>query len=210
MQQLLPDLWETDVEHPAPGLTTHAYLLVRREGNVLFYNSNQASAWPVVERLGGIAWQLLSHEDEVGPSLLTIRERFGAKLGIHEAEQEAVAAICPPDRLFNQREQLMTGIEVIPTPGHTPGSCCFLVTGHNGLGYLFTGDTLYRAKHGVWRAGMIDGHSDRTLLRQSLQTLQSLSPDVVISSAFTGDAGHQHLQGDDWQRLLTNALQTLG
>ena len=42
MHAILPDLWETEVEHPAPGLTTHAYLLVRPQGNILFYNTSRA------------------------------------------------------------------------------------------------------------------------------------------------------------------------
>lgn len=29
MKQIQPDLWETEVESPFPGLTTHAYLLTR-------------------------------------------------------------------------------------------------------------------------------------------------------------------------------------
>ena len=36
MRQIQTDLWETDVDSPFPGLTTHAYLLTRDDGNVLF------------------------------------------------------------------------------------------------------------------------------------------------------------------------------
>lgn len=209
MQTILPDLWETETEHPAPGLTTHAYLLTRAQGNILFYNTSRPSAWPVIEKLGGICWQLLSHEDEVGSSLQTIRARFGAKLGIHELESEAAARFSAPDLLFREPGQLFDDVQIIPTPGHTPGSTCFLVTGHQGLRYLFTGDTLYRAKHGTWRAGMIDGHSNRKQLLNSLQLLSTLSPDVVISSAFTGDTGHQQLAGNDWERLIDGAIANL-
>ncbi|MFD1216993.1 MBL fold metallo-hydrolase [Microbulbifer celer] len=210
MQAVMPDLWETETEHPAPGLTTHAYLLTRPQGNILFYNTSCPSAWPVIEELGGITWQLLSHEDEVGSSLETIRQRFGAKLGIHEAEREAAARFREPDLLFSEPGPLFDGVQIIPTPGHTPGSTCFQVIGQQGLCYLFTGDTLYRGKHGVWRAGMIDGHSNRSQLRSSLQLLRTLSPDVVISSAFTGEAGYQQLAGNDWQVLVDTALDKLG
>lgn len=209
MQAILPDLWETETEHPAPGLTTHAYLFTRPQGNVLFYNTSSPSAWPVIEKLGGIAWQLLSHEDEVASSLLTIHKRFGAKLGIHEAEHEAAARFRPPELLFSGSSPVLEGVQIFPTPGHTAGSTCFQVIGQQGRRYLFTGDTLYRAKHGVWRAGMIEGHSNRLQLRSSLQFLRTLSPDVVISSAFTGDAGYQHLTGDEWQTLVDGALQQL-
>lgn len=206
MQQILPDLWETEVENPAPGLTTHAYLLTRPQGNILFYNTSRDSAWPVIQELGGIAWQLLSHQDEVGQPLQTIRERFGAKLGIHELEREAAAKFCEPDLLFGESAQPVDGVDIIHTPGHTPGSTCFQVTGQDGLVYLFTGDTLYRAEGGVWRAGMIDGYSNGPQLRSSLEKLRTLSPDVVISSAFSGDAGYQRLKDNEWQQLLDDAL----
>lgn len=39
-----------------------------------------------------------------------------------------------------------TSIEVIQTPGHTPGSCCFLVDG-----VLFSGDTLFPGGPGATR-----------------------------------------------------------
>jgi len=210
MKQLLPDLWETEVERPAPGLTTHAYLLVRPQGNILFYNTSRATAWPPIEELGGVAWQLLSHQDEVGSSLRIIRERFGAQLGIHEDEREAAVQFCEPNLLFSESGSLLDGVDIIPTPGHTPGSTCFLVTGKGGLRYLFTGDTLYRVKHGVWRAGMIEGYSNRSQLRDSLRQLKTQSPDVVISSAFVGNAGHQRLTGNDWQQLVDDALAELG
>lgn len=45
------------------------------------------------------------------------------------------------DRLLTDGEAIRLGatsIRVLHTPGHTPGSCCFLIDGH-----LFTGDTLF-------------------------------------------------------------------
>ncbi|WP_275097198.1 MBL fold metallo-hydrolase [Sedimenticola hydrogenitrophicus] len=82
----------------------------------------------------------------MGESLKAIRQRFGTKLGGHVREQEEFARICAPDILFDQREVQLGNIEVIPTPGHTPGSTCFLVHSAQGQRYLFTGDTLY-----TWR-----------------------------------------------------------
>lgn len=211
MQAILPDLWETDVERPAPGLTTHAYLLTRPQGNILFYNTSHDSAWPAIEKLGGVRWQLLSHQDEVGQSLQTVHQRFGARLGIHEQERQQAAQFREADLLFSESGEIIEGVNVIYTPGHTPGSVCFQVKGDQGLSYLFTGDTLYRAKGGHWRPGMIEGFSDRAQLQGSLQLLRSLSPDVVISSAFGGDSGYQRLSSRrQWQALLDSALSALG
>src|SRR5690625_1660889 len=127
MKQLQPDLWQTEVERPFPGLTTHAYLLARNEGNVLFYNTSHPHEFERIAELGGISHQLLSHRDEVGESLNAIAARFGSKLGIHELEEADVARVRQANLLFTRRERILGNIEVIPVPGHSPGSTSFLV-----------------------------------------------------------------------------------
>lgn len=52
-------------------------------------------------------------------------------------------------------------LEVLSTPGHTPGSVCFRVTTPDEGGVLFTGDTLF-----IGSCGRVSGHS--MLLRQEL------------------------------------------
>jgi hydroxyacylglutathione hydrolase len=63
-------------------------------------------------------------------------------------------------------------IEVLHTPGHTPGSACFLVEGN-----LFTGDTLF-----VGAAGRTDltGASLDTLIESIKDKLLSLPKDTVV------------------------------
>lgn len=65
MKQLFEDLWETGVESPFPGLTTHAYLLGRDTGNVLFYNTSQQAdikqmgnwvVWPGIFSVIAMNW----------------------------------------------------------------------------------------------------------------------------------------------------------
>ncbi|AGA33349.1 Zn-dependent hydrolase, glyoxylase [Thioalkalivibrio nitratireducens DSM 14787] len=191
MKQIQPDLWETEVECPVPGLTTHAYLLIRDDGNVLFYNTGHQHEIDRMAELGGVAYQFLSHRDELGDTLRLIRERFGARLGGHVLEQSEFARVCAPDILFDKREMYLGDIEVIPTPGHTPGSTCFLVRSAQGKRYLFTGDTLYLSGEGVWEAGFISGYSDRETLVESLRLLQKMEPDSVLSSALAGSSGFQ-------------------
>ncbi|MEO9587961.1 MULTISPECIES: hypothetical protein [Marinobacter] len=55
MRQIQTDVWETDVESPFPGLTTHAYLLTRDDGNVLFYNTGHHHEIDRMAELGGVA-----------------------------------------------------------------------------------------------------------------------------------------------------------
>jgi hydroxyacylglutathione hydrolase len=210
MRPIQPDLHETAVENPLPGLTTHAYLLLRDGGNVLFYNTGLEGELDRMAELGGVAYQLLSHEDEVGPSLRTIRARFGAKLGGHVAEREAFAQHVAPDILFDGRQTLLEHIEVIPTPGHTPGSTCFLVASPTtGLRYLFTGDTLFRDREGGWTAGFIRGHSDGPQLVDTLGLLEALDPDLVVGSAFGGDAGFERIPSGRWPVIVASARRRL-
>ena len=63
------------------------------------------------------------------------------------------------DRLITDDEQINLGaasIKVLHTPGHTPGSCCFLVDGN-----LFTGDTLFVGDAG--RTDLKGGSLDRLI-----------------------------------------------
>lgn len=209
MQQIQPDLWETELEPVLPGLMTHAYLLTRNDGNVLFYTTGHRHEIERMADLGGVARQYLSHRDEVGDSLPIIRERYGAQLGGHVREREDFARVLAPDILFDQRETHLGNIEVIPTPGHSPGSTCFLVDSPTGKRYLFTGDTLYLGNDGAWRAGLIRGISDPEALATSLVLLRDLRPDVVIASAAPAGSGYQEMAPGDWPAHIDLALARL-
>ncbi|HEX5515641.1 MAG TPA: MBL fold metallo-hydrolase [Gammaproteobacteria bacterium] len=210
MRQIQPDLWETEQEHVLPGLMTHAYLLVRDDGNVLFYATGHRHEIERMAELGGVSRQYLSHRDEVGASLAIIRQRFGAQLGGHVRERDDFARVCAPDILFDQRERHLGNIEVIPTPGHSPGSTCFLVHSPFGKRYLFTGDTLFLGDDGSWKPGLLPGLSDRDALAASLALLRELRPHVVIASAAPAGTGYQEMAPDDWPAHVDRALSRLG
>jgi glyoxylase-like metal-dependent hydrolase (beta-lactamase superfamily II)/ferredoxin len=86
------------------------------------------------ERMGGIAYIFLTHEDDIGDAP-RYAGRFGASRIIHRADADA-----QPDA-----EWVVDGLEpvaaapgftLIPVPGHTDGSMALHVEGR----YLFTGD----------------------------------------------------------------------
>lgn len=64
-------------------------------------------------------------------------------------------------------------IEVIETPGHTPGSLCFY---EKYSGCLFTGDTLF--KGAVGRTDL--SYSSRERLEQSINIIEQLPNDTLI------------------------------
>jgi glyoxylase-like metal-dependent hydrolase (beta-lactamase superfamily II) len=94
------------------------------------------------------------------------------------ARAEAEPGLSPPDpadMTFRDGDRLKVGsliIEVLHTPGHTPGSVCFRVADN-----LFTGDTLF-----VGDVGRTDlaGGSLETLLKSLETKIIGLPPETVV------------------------------
>ncbi|MGV0835756.1 MBL fold metallo-hydrolase [Mycolicibacterium thermoresistibile] len=209
MRQVLPTVWETRIDSPFPGLTTHAYLWTGGRRNALFYSVVTDADFDEIERLGGIADQYLSHQDEAGPMLARIAERFGSRLHAPDAESAEIGAHAAIDVALTERHVDDNGVEIIPTPGHTPGSICYLVPGPGGARYLFTGDTLFVGADNEWAAGYIASFSDAPSLAESLRLLAGLAPDVVISSAAPGEVGVHPVDRHRWPDHVGQALSKL-
>jgi glyoxylase-like metal-dependent hydrolase (beta-lactamase superfamily II) len=63
------------------------------------------------------------------------------KIPVAAHQLDAKRLTSPPDRLLTNEDQIAFGkitLKVLYTPGHTPGSLCFLLKN-----YLFSGDTLF-------------------------------------------------------------------
>jgi glyoxylase-like metal-dependent hydrolase (beta-lactamase superfamily II) len=181
--QIRTDLWETRTDSPFPGLTTHAYLWKANGHNALFYCPATDADFDAIDELGGVDDQYLSHQDEAGPMLSRIAETFGARLHAPAAELTTIGRHTHVDVPVSSRHLDTNGVEVIPTPGHTPGSTSYLVDGADGR-YLFTGDTMFVSADDRWSTFVIPGVGDSAALTTSLELLATLEPDVVISSAF--------------------------
>ena len=97
MVQLYDDLWQTKLEIPFGGVHTHAYLLKCPDGNVLIYNTSNKDDIHHIAELGGIKYQFLSHRDEAGKSLKSIKEKFNSALCCHIKEEPIIARTCPVD-----------------------------------------------------------------------------------------------------------------
>jgi hydroxyacylglutathione hydrolase len=209
MRPLRADLWEARLDTPYPGLTTHAYLWTGGpSGNVLFYGTATDSDFAAMTSLGGVAHQYLSHRDEAGPMLARVAEHFGSTLHAPVAELVDIGAHAHVDVPVASRHVDGNGVEVIPTPGHSPGSTCYLVPGVNGQRYLFTGDTILLAPDGTWVSGFLPSPSAAPTMRDSLATLAALEPDLVISSACPGDSA-VHVPGHRWASCVAQALARL-
>jgi len=96
----------------------------------------------VIRRLAGTRPKYIlmthNHMDHVG-ALTELKSRLNVALAAHSADAKELPV--KPERLLKDGDLLSVGelrIKVLHTPGHTPGSLCFL-TGN----YLISGDSLF-------------------------------------------------------------------
>ncbi len=127
------------------------------------------------------------HADHAGGNR-ELKERSGAKILVHREDAERLAnpsdfilqifqceASPPPDLLLEHGQILRFGeesLQVIHTPGHTPGGVCLYTPG-----YVVTGDTLF-----VGAVGRTDlpGGSYEQLIQSIRTRLLSLPKDTVV------------------------------
>jgi hydroxyacylglutathione hydrolase len=126
------------------------------------------------------------HADHVGGSMMgyriqgitTLLERVGVKIHVQSEEAEFVKKVTGVSdndlALHGSGDTVMVGdvpIQLLHTPGHTPGSQCFLVDGR-----LVSGDTLFL--DGCGRTDFPG--SDPSAMYDSLARLASLPDDTVL------------------------------
>jgi hydroxyacylglutathione hydrolase len=122
-----------------------------------------------------------------------VKEATGAPIRLHPADRPLYDALpeqasffglrasapLPPDAPLEDAETIGFGpytLTAIHTPGHTPGSTCFALSGDRPV--LFSGDTLFRRSIG--RTDLWGGDTDAILasIRQKLFTLPGHMPVV--------------------------------
>lgn len=126
------------------------------------------------------------HADHVGGSMMGFRlagiaellERVQVPIHVQKDEAEFVAkgtGVGPGDLASHEPGDVVTvgaiRIELLHTPGHTPGSQCFLVEGR-----LVSGDTLFL--EGCGRTDLPG--ADPAAMYRSLTLLATLAPETVV------------------------------
>ena len=100
-----------------------------------------------------------------------LKSLTGANVIIHERDGDRYPAA---DILLSDEKNLQLGdltLDVIHTPGHTPGGICLYAQGN-----LFTGDTLFVGDSG--RTDLAGG--DRPTLGRAIRRLMELPDDTVV------------------------------
>ena len=213
MEQLEPDLWQTSPRAVGDGVSTRAYLLTKASGNLLIYNlgEDQEEDLDAIEKLGGVSVQVLSHRDEASPALGKVRNRFASRLAYHEADAAAIREQGEADLSIAPGcdDPALSEVEVLHTPGHTPGSVTLRYESPHGKTYLFTGDTIVPVSGGWATAVYPELESDASALVESLGRLREQSADLLVSSAFVGESGVVTLSADAWCEAIDGRIESL-
>jgi glyoxylase-like metal-dependent hydrolase (beta-lactamase superfamily II) len=142
---------------------TNAYIIFHSSGKESLLVDAPGEAGRILEELDGTRLQTIllthGHFDHTG-SLRELADRLGVPVAAHAADAGRLPV--KPDTFLNDGDSISLGkrsMTVLHTPGHTPGSLCFLTDG-----ILFSGDTLFPA--GPGRTGTPDA------FRQILDSLK--------------------------------------
>jgi glyoxylase-like metal-dependent hydrolase (beta-lactamase superfamily II) len=149
-----------------------------------------------------------THVDHVGATA-ELQRKTGAAASIHEGDRflydllpiqaallgTDVPVIADVDGALADGRTLRAGaveLAVLHTPGHTPGSCCFIASSATGGGAtrVFAGDTLFRGSIG--RTDLWGGDGD-AILRSIHQKLLTMPDDTVV---VTGHGGSTTIGGE--------------
>ena len=125
-----------------------------------------------------------THPDHVGGGFAGMEiagatellEKCKAKVVVHKAEAEFIKGLAPSDMLKSDNgDKIDVGgieIELMHTPGHTPGSQCFLVDGR-----VISGDTMF-----IDACGRVDfpGGNPEQMYYSLTQKLAALPEDTIL------------------------------
>lgn len=181
---------------PVGAIEANCYLLFDRKSKSAFVIDPGGDAALIKETLKGNGLKIAyivnthAHFDHVSANT-ELKEATGAPIALHgddvgllvEAHEHAaiwgvkISAQSGPDVIMKDGEKLQAGsvtLDVLHTPGHTPGGVCLY---YKDAGVLFTGDTLFAGSIGRTD---LEGGSSGALLKSIKNRLLPLGDNVII------------------------------
>ena len=182
MQEVYPYLFRTEPYglYTFGAFKVSAYLLIKPEGNLLIYSSKKIERhFSFIEEMGGLQATFITHLHEASPYCNVVADHFGVPFYSPEIESKEISKSCRVDKTFKGNLHYDNTLEIISTPGHSPGSSCFIWTAPDEKRILFTGDNLYPTGEERWD-GFALRKQDIPEIVESLKKIQDLNVDVVI------------------------------
>jgi hydroxyacylglutathione hydrolase len=215
MEEIYPYLYRTEFQYlmwPVNRFKVNAFLLVRPEGNLLIYSSPKIEKhYDFIESKGGIKATLISHVHEASKHCNALADHFKADFLSPEGDKQSIEKKCKVDKTFAGDTKLDDSLEIISTPGHTPGSSCFVWTAPDGKRILFTGDNLNpkpKRKRG-WGAYPMK-NSDIPQIIDSLKKIQKLDIDAVVPGGYYHeDLFFQEVNKKEWEDICEDAIKSM-
>jgi glyoxylase-like metal-dependent hydrolase (beta-lactamase superfamily II) len=160
-----------------------SYVLQRPAGNVVVYNSPGVSeAASAIRDLGAPSRLLVTHAHES----MYGQPDLDVPVWMHAADRAEVGAALDVTGTFDRRLFIDDDLEVIPTPGHTAGTCSYLWDDGTHR-FLFSGDFIW-IEGGEWKAVVLDPGLRQQYV-ESLELVRDLDFDVLVPWGVTeGDA----------------------
>ncbi|MDO4732973.1 MAG: MBL fold metallo-hydrolase [Bacillota bacterium] len=179
---------------PLGRLYTNCYLLICGESRLAAVIDPGADAQRILDAARQAEAEISmiinthGHWDHVGANR-ELQELCGAPILIHREDaaalQDGSLSLAAhfggdpdcgsADRLLEEGDEILLGqlrLQVLHTPGHTPGGICLL-----GAGFLFSGDTLFNLSMG--RSDLVGG-DEVALLRSLQEKLYPLDDDLLV------------------------------
>lgn len=155
-----------------PSLVNHVFLLKRDKGSILMYGSKSTDLVSFAD-YGGVNRHYLNHNHEAG----FMSKNSVAPIYCHKKERAAVAEKVDVAHTFTTRHKLDDDFEIIPTPGHTSGTTCYLWdNGEHRI--LFSGDMLV-PRNDQWQVVVLDENLRLDYIN-SLKLIRELDFDILL------------------------------
>lgn len=150
-----------------------SFFLERPTGNMVVYNAPGVTlAATHIRDLGGATRLLINHSHEA----MYGEPGLDVPVFVHERDRSETARSMRVAGVFTSRQMIDDDLEVIPTPGHTPGTTSYLWD-NGSHRFLFTGDFIW-IENGEWKAVVLDS-SRRAEYLNSLALVRELDFDVL-------------------------------
>ena len=177
-----------------------SWLIHRADGNIMV----DVPRWSAplarrIQAMGGLAQIVLTHRDDVADHQRWA-QAFACERWIHRGDADAAPSA---EQVLEGQEplELAPQIELLPTPGHTPGSLCLLLGDQRRV--LFSGD------HVWWNRDQdVLVCSERYCwwdFNVQIRSLQRLQPQDV-AWLLPGHGHRQHFQPGAWTEAVKQTL----